>query len=195
MRRARTLPVLPLLMILATAACTGGGDGEVATADGGAPAGAVPAEDALARELEFIDCMRGQGVEMVDPIPGDTSGRSALRYEIDVNGKGSDPAFQAALDACAEHLPPVDRPEPDQEALDLRLAFAQCLRDNGVPDVPDPDPEGLPVFVGSAEGPVHTIVNLGGGYAVNPDDPVATAAVEQCRQFLPDPAIDIEGEQ
>jgi hypothetical protein len=193
MRHAWIRPVLPVLALLATAACTGGGGGEVATADGGAPAGTAAAEDALALELEFIACMRGQGVEMVDPIPGDTSGRSALRYEIDVNGKGSDPAFQAALDACAEHLPPVDRPEPDQEALDLRLAFAHCLRDNGVPDVPDPDPAGRPVFVGAPEGPVHTIVSLGGGYAVSPDDPVAMAAVEECRQFLPDPDIDIDG--
>jgi hypothetical protein len=183
MKRAWAVPLLPPLILLAVAACTGG--------DREAPTAATPGGDAPAQELEFIACMRGQSVEMVDPVPGDTSGRSALRYEIDVNGKGNDPAFQAALDACVEHLPPVDRPEPDPEAVDRQLAFAQCLRDNGVADVPDPDPEGRPVFVGESTGPVQEIVNLGGGYAISPDDPVVVAAVEQCRQFLPDPDIDL----
>ena len=36
-------------------------------------------------------CMRGKGIaDMVDPIPGDTSGRSAVRYMLDVWGKGTD---------------------------------------------------------------------------------------------------------
>jgi hypothetical protein len=86
----------------------------------------------------------------------------------------------------------VDRPEPDQEALGRELEFAQCLRDNGLPDVPDPDPEGLPVPVVGQEGPVREMIFPGGGYAFNPDDPVAMAAVEECRQFLPDPDIDLD---
>jgi hypothetical protein len=159
--------VLPLVLPLAMGACTGGGGDGVATADGGADAGAATSaapDDVLASELAFIACMRDQGVEMVDPIPGDNSGRSALIYEIDVNGKGSDPAFQEALDACAAHLPPVEPIEPEQVDLERELEFAQCLRDNGVPDVPDPDPEGTTILLGESQDLVR-VVSLSGTFA------------------------------
>jgi hypothetical protein len=122
----------------------------------------------LAQELEFIACMREQGVEMVDPIPGDNSGRSALIYEIDVNGKGSDPAFQAALETCSEFLPapPPAEPVTDDELAALR-AYAQCMRDNGIEDFPDPEPDG-DLNYWHLEG-----------------DPVADAAAEACAHILP----------
>jgi hypothetical protein len=157
------------LMLLAVTACTSGDEEGVATVDGGgAPTTAPPTDDILALELEFIACMRDQGVEMVDPIPGDTSGRSALIYEIDVNGKGSDPAFQAALDVCAEFLPepPPAEPPTDDELSALR-AYAQCMRDNGLPDYPDPGPDGQL------------------DYWLLRDDPVAQAAVEACGHLVP----------
>jgi hypothetical protein len=157
--KARSAAVaVPLLMILAAAACTGddGGALTAATPTGGGP------------ELEFIACMRGQGVEMVDPVPGDTSGRSALRYEIDVNGKGNDPAFQAALDACLEYLPAPPPPEPvTQDELGARRAYAQCMRDNGVQDFPDPEPDGT------------------WNYWFRGDDAVGQSAVEACAHLQP----------
>ena len=48
-------------------------------------------------------------------------------------------------------------------------AYAQCIRDNGVPDFPDPDPDGR------VRGPGHE----------QQDDPKFRAAMETCRQKLP----------
>lgn len=49
-------------------------------------------------------------------------------------------------------------------------AFAQCMRDNGVPDFPDPDAAGK--FPDAAEQRAH-------------DDPKFQAASEKCRTDLP----------
>jgi hypothetical protein len=52
-----------------------------------------------------------------------------------------------------------------------RRAYSQCMRDNGVPDFPDPDPNG------QFGGPSHD--------AINRDDPTYKAANEKCRDLLP----------
>src|SRR6185369_15750040 len=79
-------------------------------------------------ELQFVACMRQQGIaDMPDPIPGDTSGRSSVRYALDVLGKGSDDAFQSALDKCQHLLPTVDTTKGPSSALQQKyLAFAKC---------------------------------------------------------------------
>src|SRR5215831_14803983 len=88
------------------AGCTGQATVGLPTAQSAAPTSA-PA-GAGSAELRFVACMRQQGIaDMPDPIPGDTSGRSSVRYALDVLGKGSDDAFQAALDKCQNLLPPA----------------------------------------------------------------------------------------
>ena len=47
----------------------------------------------------FAGCMRDNGVEIPDPAP-DGSLRGALMAELDLD----DPVFQAALEACRDHL-------------------------------------------------------------------------------------------
>jgi hypothetical protein len=49
------------------------------------------------------------------------------------------------------------------------IEFAQCMRDNGVPDFPDPDPDGQLRGLGHEER----------------GDPKFSAAMETCRQKLP----------
>ena len=49
-------------------------------------------------------------------------------------------------------------------------AFAQCMRDNGLADYPDPDPSGR-------QGAGHD--------AFDPNDPKVKAATEKCRSLLP----------
>jgi hypothetical protein len=54
--------------------------------------------------------------------------------------------------------------------MDKRRAYAQCMRDNGVSNFPDPDPNG----------------RFGAGHdAINRDDPTFKAANEKCRDLLP----------
>jgi hypothetical protein len=184
MRRARLTIVLLLLVL---GACTDKPRKEVATASSTTPPASANAGDSPQEyERRFIACMRAEGIDMSDPIPGDTTGRGALRYEIDVKGRGSDMVFQAALDKCMHLLPPVPPPPPpgpDDDAKALR--FAQCMRENGVPDFPDPvkDPKDLPTPRKSVGG---IIVGRGGsGYWIYEGSPQVQAALEKCRQFLP----------
>ncbi|MGH7765472.1 MAG: hypothetical protein ACREOM_13765 [Candidatus Dormibacteraceae bacterium] len=91
--------------------------------------------------LKFAQCMRDNGVSQF-PDP-DASG--ALTIEQVVNGTSVDPnsaTFQQALTACRDLEPAgftgQKRSAQQQEAA---LKFAQCIRDNGVNDFPDPAPD------------------------------------------------------
>jgi len=92
--------------------------------------------------VKFSQCMRANGVSgFPDP---DSSGQ--LTIDGVVNGSSlnpNTPAFQQALSACKDLEPPgfmgTERTTQQQEAA---LEFAQCMRANGVPDFPDPTPNG-----------------------------------------------------
>jgi hypothetical protein len=172
MRRRRATILVPVaLVVLAAIGCTDDGGPDLPSANNAAPAGTTAAEprSPLEHEREFIACMRGEDVDITDPIPGDTSGRSAVKHELDVNGQGSNPAFQAALEVCMHLLPPPPPEEPaDPQTVEQLREFAQCMRDNGVPDYPDPDD------TAPAVGPVRV-----------PGEP--SLALEKCRQVLAGP--------
>jgi hypothetical protein len=91
--------------------------------------------------MKFAQCMRDNGVSQF-PDP-DASG--ALTIEDVVNGSSVDPnsaTFQQALSACRDLEPAgftgQKRSAQQQQAA---LKFAQCIRDNGVKDFPDPTPD------------------------------------------------------
>jgi hypothetical protein len=93
--------------------------------------------------VKFAECMRDNGVsEFPDP---DASG--GLTIDGVVNGSKLDPssaAWETAIAACKELQPSGftgdgERSPEEQEAA---LAFAQCMRDNGVEDFPDPTVDG-----------------------------------------------------
>jgi hypothetical protein len=88
--------------------------------------------------VKFAECMRDNGVsEFPDP---DASGR--LTIDGVVNGSSLDPstpAWQNAIGACEDLQPPGFTGDEDisAEEQEVRLEFAQCMRDNGVEDFPD----------------------------------------------------------
>jgi hypothetical protein len=95
-------------------------------------------DDAL---LAFAQCMRDNGVDMDDPVAGQ---RGRILGGGPGGGGGLDrlsDEFQVATEACGSILesarPDID-PEAEQERLEEELAFAQCFRDSGYPDYPDP---------------------------------------------------------
>jgi hypothetical protein len=110
-----------------------------------APAGTAAANntDANAQKaVKFAECMRSNGVsKFADP---DASGR--LTIDAVANGSSLDtstPAFKQAISAC-KVLEPAGftggkRSSQQQQA---GLKFAQCIRENGVKDFPDPLPNG-----------------------------------------------------
>jgi hypothetical protein len=89
--------------------------------------------------VKFSECMRDNGVsEFPDP---DASGE--LTIDGVLNGSSLDPnapAWKAALGACKDLQPPGFTGDEDvtAEEQEARLEFAQCMRDNGVEDFPDP---------------------------------------------------------
>jgi hypothetical protein len=97
--------------------------------------------NAASREpaVKFAQCMRDNGVsEFPDP---DASGE--LTIDGVLNGSSLDPsapAWKAAIEACRDLQPPgfTGDGEVSAEQQEARLEFAQCIRENGVEDFPDP---------------------------------------------------------
>ena len=89
--------------------------------------------------VKFSECMRDNGVsEFPDP---DASGR--LTIDGVLNGSSLDPstpAWKTAIGACKDLQPPgfTGDQKVSAEQQKARLEFAQCMRDNGVKDFPDP---------------------------------------------------------
>ncbi|HEY6637752.1 MAG TPA: hypothetical protein VIZ61_08735 [Solirubrobacterales bacterium] len=91
------------------------------------------------KAAKFAQCMRENGVsEFPDP---DASGR--LTVDGVLNGSSIDPdgpVWTGAIDACKDLQPPGFTGDGERSAdqQDAALKFAQCIRENGVPDFPDP---------------------------------------------------------
>ena len=88
--------------------------------------------------MTFAECMRQNGVkEFPDP---DASGE--LTIDGVVNGSSIDTnsaAWKTAIGACKDLQPPgfTGRKASPKEQ-NVRLKFAQCIRENGVKDFPGP---------------------------------------------------------
>jgi hypothetical protein len=168
--------VIGLLLALGAAGCGGadGGDG-VATAGGGGDGGtsASPTPGPMSdeeRQVKFAQCMRDQGVDMPDPEIDNG------RVRVQMPG-GTDPQkAQAAMEKCKQYLPNGgERRKPDAQQLDQLRKFAQCMRENGIPEFPDPNPDG------------GVQIQASPGSHMNPDDPTFKAAEEACAKYRPTP--------
>jgi hypothetical protein len=92
--------------------------------------------------VKFAKCMRDNGVgEFPDP---DASGE--LTIDGVVNGSSLDtdsPAWKQAIGACKDLQPAgFTGTRATSEEQEVRLQFAQCMRENGVADFPDPTEDG-----------------------------------------------------
>jgi hypothetical protein len=157
-------------LVLAAAGCasSSGGDKGVASADRSGGAAAATGASAAAslspqdKALKFAQCMREHGIPMDDPDPNGG--------DVSIGGEGIDMAkMQAAQQACKEYSPfGVGGPTPDPKMAENMRNFAQCMRDNGVPNFPDPD--GGRVMIDASVG-------------ADPDFPAAQKKCE--KEFLP----------
>jgi hypothetical protein len=115
-------------------ATAGGGTAE----DGGGEAPAdLTQEEAM---LAFSQCMRDNGIEDFPDVGG---GGRGVRLGPEI---AEDPDFEPAMETCREMLPDGagqgGRSDFDEETA---LAFAQCMRENGVEDFPDPTEHGMAI--------------------------------------------------
>jgi hypothetical protein len=158
--RTRRLPLLPasaaaslvVAVMLVAAACGSSSSNEAASSGDGD------------RAISYAQCMRDNGVpDFPDP---DAEGRfRGIGHEQQDN-----PQFRAAQEACRD-LAPGDEHEKigDPTFVAQMRAFSQCMRENGVPDFPDPDAQG----------------RLRGAGHEQQNTPQYRSAVEACREKLP----------
>ncbi|MDG6108076.1 hypothetical protein Daura_45560 [Dactylosporangium aurantiacum] len=188
MMRVRTAFVLGLLLVLGAAATgcarSGGGDG-VASA-GGTPTASASAATGGGRPdpvkdqenfLKYAACMREHGIDMPDP-QFDGGGIAMTLPE------GADKAkVDAANEQCKQFLPNGGQPlKADPEMQERMRKFSQCMRENGVPDFPDPGEDGGIRIDGSK----------GGG--LDPRSEAFKKAEAACKDFQPKrPGSDDEG--
>lgn len=130
-----TLAALAAVALLGTACSTGTPDGA-----GGAAANAAAKTAGRQQAVDFADCMREHGVKAF-PDP-DASGELtadgvANNSSVDTTG----PAWATAIAAC-KNLEPSGFTGTKRSAAEqaTSLQFARCIRENGVEDFPDPDP-------------------------------------------------------
>ena len=161
--------VVPLLLLgLGLAACdSAGATPGVATAGGATPAASASAVADDERGRAFAACMREHGIDMPDPQPGG----GGLGIQLDKIDK--DKAL-GAVDACRDLMPGGGKDvKLNPEQLEKQRELAACMRANGVPDFPDPDPDG-----GRA---VRE-------YILDKHDDDVLAALDKCRDILPTPS-------
>ena len=136
--RRRLWPLVALAAVALTGAAgcgsntsagsgTTGGSGKGGTSSDGATAGLSAQEKAV----KFTECMRANGV----PHFPDPDAKGAFNFGVDVSRE----VWLRAIDACKTLKPPgalSAKRTPKQQSATLR--FAQCVRDHGVKDFPDP---------------------------------------------------------
>lgn len=149
-RRWRTISLGAAVLIVALAGC-GGADKQPGVATAGRPAaqpsGPASATSGVVAEYveaqrQWVSCLREQGFDLPDP---DAKGF------VDLRAPGiptkTDPKWTAAQKTCAKYNVPVPEELEEKsvwtaEQIAHRRAYAKCMRENGVPDFPDPNPDG-----------------------------------------------------
>jgi hypothetical protein len=137
--RTRSLIVCLLpLALLTAAACTKPDDGRgVASVAGSAAPSPTPSVSRLDQLIRYTQCMREQGVPIGDPrLVENTYLQGRIEAGFDKN------KVDAAAEVCKHYRPPqITGPEMDAK-LEMVRQNARCMREHGVEDYPDPDPEG-----------------------------------------------------
>jgi hypothetical protein len=149
-KHVRPLPALVAAVLLAAACANGPSENAGSSGDSsaggkaGSNAGSGADQDGAARQpaVKFANCMRENGVSQF-PDP-DASGRLTIDgiandSSVDVTST----AWQRAIAACKD-LEPAGFTGDKRTAAEqaVALEFARCIRENGVKDFPDPDPNG-----------------------------------------------------
>jgi hypothetical protein len=91
---------------------------------------------------EVVQCARTHGdPNFPDPTTIDSQGRATFPPEV---GSVSDATKQRVMEACQSiynRLPPAAR-DAGPADIQMEIKWAQCLRAHGLPDWPDPKPDG-----------------------------------------------------
>ena len=164
MRTLRPLATLAVVAMI-SAGCGSSASSETATAESTATSKKATGQ---ARAVKFAECIRAHGVrDFPDP-----NAKGDFEYGVSV----SPAVWTKAVSACKALQPPGTlsaKRTPGQQSTALK--FAQCMRDNGVKDFPDPA-NGEPLI------DTTKIPSLGDRSPRT--DPVFAPAMDKCRVVL-----------
>ncbi|MFC2046544.1 hypothetical protein ACFLTC_03375 [Chloroflexota bacterium] len=124
--------------------------------------------DNEAKMMAFTQCLRDQGIDVLDPVVDSDGnvGKPELAEGVEWNKKEWGPVWES----CAEHLEgfTYEKERNDlSEQVDQWVAVAACLRDKGY-DLDEPTAETLEQWLGDFK----TVLNW--------DDPAEVADYEEC---------------
>lgn len=139
----RAAPAVMAVAVLATLLLGGcaSNSPDVATVGGSSPSGTSEPDtgSSTGDGVKFAECMREHGIDVPDPENGNDGGavQFALPRDSDSTVMGE------AMEACKKFLPNGGEPmKLDPEQLAEARKFSQCMRENGIDDFPDPNPDG-----------------------------------------------------
>ena len=156
MRYSFMISVVLVLALVASACSDSGGSGEIAslqtdsanTSEDDSNGDVDPEAESEAAMLAFTQCLRDQGIDVDDPTMDADGNMQLPPINIEVPGVVTDPdelpdtsEFEDMIAPCEEHLEGVVSTlssADTTEIEDMLLAYAECMRDNGV-EMPDPD--------------------------------------------------------
>lgn len=176
MRIAKGLLVVAGMSLALTACAKPHSGTGVATAGKGTAstttASPTPLNDAEMAK-RFGDCIRANGIpNFQDPKISTNGGMQLLMPD----GVAKDKA-DAAMAKCRQYLPNGGvPPKADPQRVEQARKFAQCMRDHGLPNFPDPGADG---------GVAIDLDKLG---VTGPDDPKLTTAQKACEHLMPGPS-------
>lgn len=119
--------------------------------------------------LKYAQCMRDNGI---DEFPDPEGGKLTLKSEPGSKMDPNSPAWKKAEEACRSL-----RPEPSegqkQQMKAQGLKYSQCMRDNGIKEFPDPNPDG------------GMLLRMEKGTEMDPQSPKFKKAQEACKSLMP----------
>jgi hypothetical protein len=143
-KKTTVVMLASVLMIGAAAGCRS------ASPAAPGPSASAPADrnQLLALGQEWVQCLRAKGLTRMPDAELTQDGYLQFPAQADYNWKDDLRKHRSIIDACQpieDRYPPnAFRPRDQINADDLRklAAFAECVRQHGLPDFPDPNAAG-----------------------------------------------------
>jgi hypothetical protein len=133
-------------------------------------ASAAPSAGGPASMLAYSQCMRTHGVpDFPDPDP---DGRLTLTAHAGSDLDPNSATFKAADKACAGLRPAPNASQMAANRTQL-LKYSKCMRSHGIPDFPDPGPDG------------GMQIQVKPGSDMDPNAPAFQAAQKACAAYQP----------
>ncbi|MBE8477050.1 hypothetical protein IQ210_39490 [Streptomyces sp. 3R004] len=174
-----TGPLLAVLSVMTAGAllagCSSGEEDATVTSEGGANSSSSSAGGTESAGVAYAQCMREHGVsEFPDPEKDSGGGvKLVIPQGVDQNS----PTFKSAQSACQGLLYQGDTGDAaGSRAFDATkvAAWAKCIRENGVPNFPDPQVNGNTI-----------VIDANASGLTGRDDPKFSKAAEACYSIRP----------